>query len=124
MGRILTENNDFLITEDGDHIIQDLVYDEIIQDVSFYENMPALYNIIKKCLNTLTDIYQQLQTRIDGIESAIPLAEIPPSRISYLGNLASDPNTSGWGEDEAFKIWFNTSDKIAKYWSGSEILLF
>ena len=40
-----------------------------------------------------------------------------------LGQLASDPDTSGWGATEEGKSWYNTTDHHFKTWNGTEIVL-
>lgn len=40
-------------------------------------------------------------------------------RITSIGEIrADDPDTSGWGEDEAPYFWFNTAEKKLKIWNG------
>lgn len=35
----------------------------------------------------------------------------------------SDPDTTGWGANEAARCWFNTTDKKVKAWNSEEIVL-
>ncbi len=39
----------------------------------------------------------------------------------YLGNLASDPDTSGWGVLDEGKFWYNTTDNHWKGWNSMAI---
>lgn len=39
-----------------------------------------------------------------------------------IGNpLSSDPDTSDWCEEEAGFCWFNTTEKVPKFWDGSQV---
>ena len=49
---------------------------------------------------------------------------VTPADLHYLGRLASDPDTSGWGGAEEFYFWYSLTDHRGKYWDGSEILEF
>ncbi len=39
----------------------------------------------------------------------------------YLGNLMSDPDTSGWGTADEGKFWYNTTDNHWKGWNGAAV---
>jgi hypothetical protein len=41
---------------------------------------------------------------------------------TYLGAIASDPDTTGWGVEEAGIFWFNTTTQLVKCWSGTAIV--
>ena len=46
-----------------------------------------------------------------------------PVDQNWAVKVATDPDTSGWGTDEAPYFWFNTTDKKLKMWNGEEIVL-
>ncbi len=46
-----------------------------------------------------------------------------PTLNKYVEKRAGDPDTTGWGTDEAPYEWFNTTDKKKKMWNGEEIVL-
>ena len=40
-----------------------------------------------------------------------------------FGNpLTEDPATAEWGTDEAGYGWFNTTEKVPKYWDGTQVV--
>lgn len=44
--------------------------------------------------------------------------------IVYIGRRVSDPDTTGWGEDEKAYLWFNLTEGKYKYWNGAAIVAF
>ncbi len=97
----------------------------LTQEEDFYSGMANLPGASERCLDKLTRIAKEQEARIAILELSVLLGgTVIPSQITYLGRLASDPSTTGWGTSEAFTLWYNTTDNRAKYWNGTEILMF
>lgn len=67
-------------------------------------------------LDRLTMIAQQLAYLITQTTPAT-------SNTDYLGKLAADPTTAGWGAAEGGRWWFNTTDAMFKGWNGADIIM-
>lgn len=99
----------------------------ITQESVFTQNMPTLYKTFENALDKLTRIEKQFEIRLITLELRISTGLIPPSNIAYLGRLANDPNTSGWGVAQAFTVWsilVEDGTYRGRYWNGAEILTF
>ncbi len=99
----------------------------ITQESVFTENMSTLYKTFENALDKLTRIEKQFEIRLITLELRISTGLIPPSNISYLGKLANDPDTTGWGVTQAFTVWsvlVEYGTYRGRYWNGAEILTF
>ncbi len=97
----------------------------LTQEQVFIEGMATLYKAFENGLDKLTRIAKEEDARLFVVELAIALGgTVLPSAMTYLGRLATDPITTGWGVAQAFWLWFDLSSGRGKYWSGSEILMF
>lgn len=38
------------------------------------------------------------------------------------GTVTSDPSTIGWGEQHSGSMWFNKSERVFKYWNGTQLV--
>lgn len=95
----------------------------LTQDSVFTSGMGLLYEDFEDALDKLTRIAKQQDARILALELFIISGIVTPTSITYLGSMASDPDTTGWGMDRFATVWSNASDKKFKYWDGSQILI-
>lgn len=79
----------------------------IVRDFTIILGLPLIY----RGDIDWPDIYNRCVNLIDGAGSL------------YLGKLADDPNTAGWGVDQEGYEWYNTTDHNKKMWNGTEIVL-
>jgi hypothetical protein len=42
---------------------------------------------------------------------------------SAMDIFATDPTTTGWGEADAGRVWFNSTDRKVKKWDGTAIVI-
>ena len=78
----------------------------------------------QKCPLFSTDMIPGYYLKLNTAGTALETGVIPSTAsASYIGKIAADPDTTGWGAAEEGTVWFNGADKKFKGWNGSEIIL-
>lgn len=70
---------------------------------------------VEKAFDKITLLVQQVHNRLTATDPGLVNSD-------YLGRLAADPSTTGWGAEEAGKWWFNTTTRKNRFWDGSQIV--
>lgn len=65
------------------------------------------------------DLLAPLRVRSPGLsEFSGPLRV---GEFVWFGKLVVDPSVTGWSTNEAGRLWYNTTDKVFRYWDGAAI---
>lgn len=90
----------------------------LIQTTNYIEGDKFPANTHELALDRIVMMIQDLKNYLENAFEDIVVSSGPLFPI-----LAVDPDTSGWGMDEAPTFWFNSADLKYKAWNGSEIVL-